>query len=145
VLDGRRGRPNDTAGAEREIGVLLPGRLLCGRRFLPMRRRITRLMGVAALLMLTVGVRATLPNGAVKAAVHSCCCDDPTCPPGCTPKCAATCLPAAKATAKVSCCEGECCPDGPCCPGLFCDLTQAKATVAAKKKCCDCPPCPFCP
>lgn len=77
-----------------------------------------------------------------KNAAKTDCCDDPTCPPGCSADCTPDCLDlkvSAKTTktAKTECCpQGECCPAGACCP--------ATAKTAVKKEF-TCPPCPFCP
>jgi hypothetical protein len=91
------------------------------------------------------------------------CCDDPTCPPGCSPACPPDCLgltAKVKTTAKArDCCPpGEVCPDclpvaqttakakaTACCDSVCppCESESKTRTTAAKKYIC--PPCPFCP
>jgi hypothetical protein len=65
-----------------------------------------------------------------KAAAH--CCDDPTCPPGCSDVCPPNCT------------ASDCCDDPTCPPGCSEDCPPNCQASTAKGKTA-CPPCPLCP
>lgn len=68
------------------------------------------------------------------------CCDDLTCPPGCSEACPPDCLDlTAKANTKPAA-KSSCCSDGECCATT---PTRSTKPPVAKKDIC--PPCPFCP
>jgi hypothetical protein len=96
---------------------------------------------MAAMLSLLLVGAWLLPgpahSAARTAAKEPCCCEDATCPPGCTPECAAECLPTA--TAKPAA-EERCCEEG--CPLCW----PASGKPAAKTGKADVRlPCPECP
>ena len=133
------------------------------------------LLAVAVVFAVYHQANAATPVVQAKTVKAVDCCEDPTCPPGCTPECAAncldccldpTCLPGCPEDCPPNCCDvasvkttakttatvktakkTACYSEGSeCCPDeACCPASTVTATAKTPQKKYICPPCPFCP
>jgi hypothetical protein len=117
------------------------------------------LAGTVALLPLLMGsglwAGLVWPNARTNAQAANCC-DDPTCPPGCSEVCPPACTGSTTAKAQPAAKTSDCCSDPTCFPGCCpecppdcLDLTAKSKNVVAARQTTNgttfCPPCPSCP